>query len=511
MKKTVSVNIKGLNFMIEEDAYELLHQYMLRLESSLAGQKGAKDIVEDIELRIAELCQNYLSDRKQVIEKEDIETIIAALGQPEDFLEEEESAGAENRSHAQQQNAPRDKRLYRDIENAKIAGICAGLANYFNIDVIVVRVIFLIFLFFGGFGFPLYVILWIIIPKASSSIDRLRMQGKPITVDSVKEEIGQATDRLTSSSKSFADKLRKDENLTRRFSSIGRLISSVFGFGLIVTGIFFLIIFLVLFFGGLRFVPIHGDNGFLSFSELGELLLSDSGDVFLSWLGIFLVAFSVILFMLSNGTFLVLRLKSRWAKISSLSLIGLGIIGTVICIYLGTKSARDVVSAARIDKKIGTLDVPELVIRNLTNGEQGVETYSNGYGDDHFTDPILLRGNKLTDHGIKFLYRPSKDSMYHIYQSLGANGYSYRNAQLKAKHISHKVQLDSNILWVDTEFRYPKADKIRAQEVIIIIEVPHTKWVKIGDERISADEPFIDGGYERMGYMEHDGQYERWD
>ena len=61
MKKTVSVNIKGLNFMIEEDAYELLHNYMLRLESSFAGQKGGKDIVEDIELRIAELCQGYLS------------------------------------------------------------------------------------------------------------------------------------------------------------------------------------------------------------------------------------------------------------------------------------------------------------------------------------------------------------------------------------------------------------------------------------------------------------------
>lgn len=511
MKKTVSVNIKGLNFMIEEDAYELLHQYMLRLESSLAGQKGAKDIVEDIELRIAELCQNYLSDKKQVIEKEDIEAIIAALGQPEDFLEEEETAGSENRTYTQEQSAPKDKRLYRDLENAKIAGICAGLSNYFNIDVIVVRLIFLVFLFFGGFGFPLYIILWIIVPKASSSIDRLRMQGKPITVDSVKEEIDQATERLTSSSKSFAEKLRKDENITKRFSSIGRLITSVFGVGLIITGVFFLIIFLVLFFGGLRFVPIQGDSGFLSFSELGELLLSDSGDVVMSWLGIFLVAFSVILFLLSNGTFLVLRLKSRWAKISSLSLIGLGIIGTVICIYIGTKSARDVVSEAHVDQKTGTVDAPELVIRHLTAGESATQTYSHRHGDDHFTDPILLKGNRLTDHGIKFLYRPSKDSLYHIYQSMGANGYSYRNAQLKAKHISHKVQLDSNVLWVDPEFSYPKKDKIRAQEVVIIVEIPQNKWVKINDERISADVPTEYGEIERTGYMEHDGEYERWD
>ncbi|MCE3297099.1 MAG: phage shock protein PspC [Crocinitomicaceae bacterium] len=509
MKKTVSVNIKGLNFMIEEDAYELLHHYMLRLENSFAGQKGGKDIVEDIELRIAELCQGYLSEKKQVIEKEDIEAIIAALGQPEDFLDEEEAADAQNRAYTQQQQSvPKDKRLYRDVENAKIAGVCAGLSNYFNIDVIVVRVIFLVFLFFGGFGFPLYVILWIVIPKASSSIDRLRMQGKPITVDSVKEEIGQATDRLTSSSKSFADKLRKDDNLTRRFSSIGRLITSVFGLGLIVTGVFFLVIFLVLFFGGLRFIPIHGENGFLSFSELGELLLSDSGDVFLWWLGTFLVVFSVILFMLSNGTYLLLRLKSRWAKISSLSLVGLGIIGTVLCIYLGTKSAGDVVSEAEVVKKIASLNAPELVIESL-EGDPGVDGFAR-HGNGGF-NPILVKGNRIYDHGIKFLYRPSKDSLYHIYQNMGANGFSYRNATAKARNIEHKIQLDSNVLHIDPEFSFPKKDKIRGQEVFIIIEIPHNKWVKIDDERISVDEPAAYDEEEKMGYMQHNGEYERWD
>ncbi len=507
MKKTVSVNIKGLNFMIEEDAYELLHQYMHRLEASFAGQKGGKDIVEDIELRIAELCQNYLSDKKQVIEKEDIETIIKALGQPEDFLDEEENAG--QRSYSEQQTSGEDKRLYRDIENAKIAGICAGLSNYFNIDVIVVRVIFLLFFFFG-FGVPIYIILWIILPKAASSIDRLRMQGKPITVDSVKEEIGQAADRFTTSSKSFADKLRKDENLTKRFSSIGRLITSVLGFGLIITGVFFLIIFLVLFFGGLRFIPVHGEEGFLSFSQLGELLLSDSGDVVMAWLGIFLVAFSVILFLVSNGTFLVLRHRSKWAKISSVTLISLGIIGSVLCIYIGSKSAGDVISEAEIENKIGSVNAPELVVDRFENApESGAYKARNS---DPFNDPILVKGTKLVDHGVQFVYRPSKDSLFHIYQNQAANGYSYRNALSKAKNIRHRAELDSNILRIDPEFVFPKRDKIRGQEVMIIIEIPHNKWVRIGDERISMDEPDWEGeAPEKMGFMEHDGEYERWD
>lgn len=513
MKKTVSVNIKGLNFMIEEDAYELLHNYMLRLEKSLSGQKGGKDIVEDIELRIAELCQQYLSDKKQVIEKDDIDTIIRTLGEPEDFLEEEEKTEPGEKSETRDQSSPQDKRLYRDIENAKIAGICAGLANYFNIDVIVVRVIFLLFLFFGGFGFPLYIILWIIIPKAASTIDRLRMQGKAITVDSVKEEIEQAAERITSSSRSFADKLRKDEQISQRFSSIGRLITSVFGIGLIATGIFFLVVFLVLFFGGLRFIPIQGEDGFLSFSQLGELLLSDSSDIWLSWLGIFLVAFSAILFLLSNGTYVLLRLKSRWAKISSLSLIGLGIIGAVICVYLGTKTARDVVSEAQIGKKIGSADAPELVIEQLKSNLPGLEGFETR-GGRSFNDPILVKGNKLVDYGIRFVYRPSKDSLYHVYQDLRSNSHSYKDALLKAKNIRHRAYLDSNVLKVDPEYHYPKRDKIRAQQVLIVVEIPAGKWVRIQGERISLDredEETEPGIYEKSGYMEHNGDYQRWD
>ncbi len=523
MKKTISVNIKGLNFMIEEDAYQLLHLYLTRLEKNLSGQQGSKDIIEDIELRIAELCQQLLTDKKEVLEKDDIESIIRTLGEPEDFIDEDSN---DKKSSSEQENSfntnyykedfyGKEKKLYRDIENAKIAGICSGLANYLHVDVIIIRIIFLLFLLVGGFGFPLYLILWFVIPKANSTIDRLRMQGKPITVDSVKEEFEQAANRVKNSSKSFADKIRKDQDYTRRFSSIGRLIRSAFGIGLLGTGIFFLIIFIVLFFGGFRFIPIVSENGYLSVNQLGELLLSENNDVFLAWIGGFLVSFSVILFLISNGTYVLMNLKSRWTKISSLALFSFGVIGTVICVYLSMKTARDVFTEAEIEKEIATVNLPELIIERMNSISPLLGDYSISKSNEHhFETTMEVKGNKIYDSGIKFLYRESKDSLYHIIQNLSANSYSHENAIIKAKNIKHQIEIDSNILRINPEFNFPKKDKIRSQRVVIIIEIPVNKNIKIDNEIINmnqfieeADNPWNEKG----GFMRKSGKYENWD
>ena len=124
MKKTVSVNIKGINFLIEEDAYELLQDYLDRLGKSLKNEEGSQEIIEDVELRIAELSSSKLSDSKTVIELEDIKQILSALGNPEDFIEDSEDDSNYNSNTKSDQNTSNgstDKRLYRDVDNAVIA------------------------------------------------------------------------------------------------------------------------------------------------------------------------------------------------------------------------------------------------------------------------------------------------------------------------------------------------------------------------------------------------------
>lgn len=151
MKKTVSVNIKGSNFLIEEDAYELLQDYLDRLNTALKNESGSKEIIEDVELRIAELCSEKLSEFKTVVELEDIEDILNTLGDPSMYLDEESEEGSQEQSYESSSNQSSERRLFRDTENAVIGGVCQGIANFMNIDVVIIRAIFVVILLFAGF------------------------------------------------------------------------------------------------------------------------------------------------------------------------------------------------------------------------------------------------------------------------------------------------------------------------------------------------------------------------
>src|SRR5690606_26290084 len=107
----------------------------------------------------------------------------------DDENEESDHSRSSNYSDYEYSGNKKEKRLFRDTDNAQIAGVCQGIANFFNIDVVIIRIVWVLIFLFAGFGFLLYVILWIVVPKANTSIDRLRMKGKPITVENVREEV----------------------------------------------------------------------------------------------------------------------------------------------------------------------------------------------------------------------------------------------------------------------------------------------------------------------------------
>ena len=274
MKKTVSVNIKGMNFQIEEDAYELLQDYIDRLTTALGKEEGSQEIIEDIELRIAEICTTKLNDTKTVIELSDIEAILSTLGDPNDYVEHEESE-ADNSRNSSRNGSSKDKserRLFRDPEASMLGGVCAGFANYFNIDVVLIRVIF-VALFFIGFAVPLYIILWIVVPKAESTIDRLRMKGKAINVETVKEEVENAAERIRSETRSVADRFRNDKQYKKRLHRGKSIFRTIVGIGFIGIGFVLLMSFIIFFIEGFEFLPVKGDGGFMSITEYGELVL----------------------------------------------------------------------------------------------------------------------------------------------------------------------------------------------------------------------------------------------
>ncbi len=186
MKITVSINLGGYSFNIDEDAYNELKRYLKNLEIHFAGEESSSEILSDIETRISELFRARLSAYKQVINIEDVRYAISVLGNPEDFSDEED------KSSGRKFSAPGYHRMYRDPDRRIIGGVCAGMGSYWSIDPWVVRVIFIAITLAGGLGLLIYLILYVVLPEAKTTSQKIEMKGNPVNIknitDAVKDE-----------------------------------------------------------------------------------------------------------------------------------------------------------------------------------------------------------------------------------------------------------------------------------------------------------------------------------
>ena len=179
MKKTFTININGTVFHIEEDAYDVLQNYLNVLKNHFGSDEEGKEIIFDIEARIGEIFSGKLTETNKVVTIDWVNEAIGIMGTPEDILDEEITGNSAV-------NEPkRQKRLYRDPERRIIGGVCGGLGAFFNIDPLVIRIIFIV-LFFVGAGFLAYMILWLAVPKARTTAQRLEMRGQEATVKNIK-------------------------------------------------------------------------------------------------------------------------------------------------------------------------------------------------------------------------------------------------------------------------------------------------------------------------------------
>lgn len=195
MNKTLSIGLAGFSFTIEEHAYIKLSDYLNALRNSLDASE-ADEVIHDIEIRIVEIFRDSLGKR-EVINDTDVEKVIAQIGSPEKIEEQEEAYYSEKNTRTKTSGTSySDKRqLFRDPEKQKIAGVCAGLAAYFGMEISWMRLIWVgTFLFLWvapGSSFLviiLYFILWAVLPKAETASDFLKMKGKPLNFDNLKEE-----------------------------------------------------------------------------------------------------------------------------------------------------------------------------------------------------------------------------------------------------------------------------------------------------------------------------------
>ncbi len=206
MKPTTTINLNGLVFYIDDDAYQTLFTYLNDVRRQIGETVDNEEIMHDVEARIAELFNEMLQHKGiQVINNFMVHQVMDQLGKPEDFAPEESTIssdkmdessnengtsngdGASNINNASNENRPR-RRLYLDKDNALLGGVCAGLAAYLGINVVWVRIIFVLCLFLYGAALPIYLLMWIIAPAARTAAQRLEMRGETPSIENIKKE-----------------------------------------------------------------------------------------------------------------------------------------------------------------------------------------------------------------------------------------------------------------------------------------------------------------------------------
>ena len=197
MKEVERVSLGGYAFTFEKEAATTAQQYLNELENHYRDREGGAEILEGIEERMAELLEEKCG-RNGVVSKADIESVMSILGKPEDIDKEE---GTEQKSQPRYESAPR-KRLYRNLSDKVVAGVCGGLGAYLRVDPALLRILFAVFtlitffvphnsfFFIPGVSFPtLYVILWICMPPAKTVQQRWEQRGEDGTLNSIERKV----------------------------------------------------------------------------------------------------------------------------------------------------------------------------------------------------------------------------------------------------------------------------------------------------------------------------------
>lgn len=268
MEKIININIGNYTFIIEEPAFNKLKSYLDSLNSHFNETEGKEEIVGDIEIRIGELLFAKITPYKKAINIADIDEVLSQMGNPADIGEGNSSSKANDKNEYKNYYSNR-RRVFRDPDNKKIGGVCGGVAAYFDIDPLWLRLGFVVSFFMFGTGLLLYIILWAILPEANTAAEKLEMKGEPIDVNNIEKTIKENLNRVKTNFKNYyktegEPEFKKGAYVASSFVAdlfhqIGFIILRIVGGALLFAGIMLLVIW----FKAVLFSNSNGFSGFL--------------------------------------------------------------------------------------------------------------------------------------------------------------------------------------------------------------------------------------------------------
>lgn len=474
MNKTVSINLGGFFFHIDEDAYQKLNRYFDAIRRSLSPD-GRDEIMSDIESRIAELLSEKLKNEKQVVGNKEVDEIMAVMGQPEDYrIDDEETSDKKSTYTAPDFNYIRTKKFYRDGDKSMISGVCAGLAHYFRVDPLWVRILFIISLFISfGTSIFIYILLWILIPKAVTTTEKLEMTGEPINISNIERKVKEEIDMITGKLQNVDyDKLgagaqKVGSGIGSVFSALFKGIGKVIGAIITVTSAVMLGGVIVMFISLLFSSSLNNTfwhkwiNGF-NYTETPIWLLGLA--VF------FAIAIPIFMLFLLGLKILVDNLKPI-GTITKVSLLFIWVISVAAVAYLGMSQAAEVNAEGKaVEKKqITILNDDPLQIKFKYN-----DYYSKSfYEDSEFRFIQDSLGNDIIySNNVTFYIMKTDEATPYVQVEKIASGRSSAEARKRAEKINYNFKFQGNTLILDNYLVTDLNNKFRNQKIEIYLYLP---------------------------------------
>jgi phage shock protein PspC (stress-responsive transcriptional regulator) len=596
MKQVININFQGRVVPIEVSAYDILKEYIESLSRHFSAEDGKDEIINDIENRIGELFQERIKAGATCITDEDVNAIIKSIGRPEDFDDSDTSSAKDsskttnssteyNSSHASYSDMGKRK-LFRDENHKLVGGVCSGIANYFDIDIVIVRIVFLVLLFSFGIGFipyiilwiavpssattvigsrrkklyrdndekyiagvcsgighylginawiprvlfllPLlsfigrnrwgywgdfgdfnffsfspgalfiYIILWLVLPEAKTTAEKLEMKGEKVDMNTIKESVVEEMKGVQQRAQKFGKEIvsvanEKSKTFGNEASTIAR--KGGRSFGDVIVFLVKLFVYTILGIVGITLIV------FLFFFGIAAIGLFPMKDFVLTqgWQNIYAwgtLLFFIIVPMIAVITWIIRKLAKMktGSKMLKLGFSAMWVVGWVCVILLITSLSKDFRHSSNINEQEISLINPSVKSLEITTLAPGTRYTNNTW--------FRFEPFHGTDEDTAFI----GNTQIHIVQSLNdsfkitviktARGNTRRNADTLASLINFKADQKDSLLVIDKGITINKTDKFRNQHVILTAYVPVGKKIKINGRtgrfnNFKFDGPFV--------------------
>jgi len=492
MNKILNINLGGYALTIDDDAHEYLDGYLNSIRRRFSESEGRDEIIGDIETRLGELISQSMGTRT-IVMLPDTEAAVAIMGKPEDFGGEDTSSNSTstgNSAKKSEKSAVRTgKRLFRDEEDAVVAGVCSGLSAYFGIhDPVWMRLGFVL-LAFASFGFwlPAYVLIWILVAPAKTAADRLAMRGEAVNMDNIAREVEDGFDRLGKKVNDFGTNAAKKSGSSAQNAMSTGVTAIGQAFGLLLRFIAKFAALIAILIGIALFLA-------LGAGWIGSIMALMIGAPYVeyfspfssgwTWFGIinlfFLLGIPAISLVLFFSRILFKTHTPYWVN---RTLTGLFILSVIAAFSMLPFGIRQYTQSGSVSKNIDLSEFQHDTLMVAAVADLLGGRYHN-HNDFNFEED----GVQIDDNGLEMRCPleirviPSRDGQYHCTQSIKSQGSSNLSAQENADRVGYSVTFTGNTLHIPTAYSIAKGEKWRGQRVRINIEVPTGKSITFDED-----------------------------